>query len=99
LEFEEYKNYKEILKYNYDKFERMYKASNLEVLNEETRDINNNKYLFRIAPYIDNYDFDSFDETIENKGSVILVGALGIVLVITIVIIGFAIYIISKVGI
>ena len=25
LEFEEYKNYKEILKYNFDKFERIYK--------------------------------------------------------------------------
>ena len=99
LEFDEYKNYKEILKYNYDKFERIYKTSNLEILDKEIRDNNNNQYLFRIAPYIDNYDFDAFDETIENKGSVILVGALGIVLVITIVIIGFAIYIISKVGI
>ena len=99
LEFDEYKNYTEILKYNYDKFERIFKASNLEVLDEETKDKNNNQYLFRIAPYIDNYDFDAFDETIENKGSVILVGALGIVLVITIVIIGFGIYIISKVGI
>ena len=99
LEFDEYKNYKEILKYNYDKFERIYKTSNLEILDKGIRDNNNNQYLFRIAPYIDNYDFDAFDETIENKGSVILVGALGIVLVITIVIIGFAIYIISKVGI
>ena len=99
LEFDEYKNYKDILKYNYDKFERIYKTSNLEILDKGIRDNNNNQYLFRIAPYIDNYDFDAFDETIENKGSVILVGALGIVLVITIVIIGFAIYIISKVGI
>ena len=97
LEFEEYKNYNEILKYNYEKFARIYKEFNLEPLPEETRDNNNNKYLFRIAPYIDKYDFDAFDETIENKGSVVLVGALGIVLVITIVIIGFAIYIISKV--
>ena len=97
LEFEEYKNYNEILKYNYEKFARIYKEFNLEPLSEETRDNNNNKYLFRIAPYIDKYDFDAFDETIENKGSVVLVGALGIVLVITIVIIGFAIYIISKV--
>ena len=47
--------------------------------------------------YLENYNYDAFDETIENKGSVVLVGALGIVLVITIVIIGFAIYIISKV--
>ncbi len=99
LEFDEYKNYKEILKYNYDKFERTFRTSNLEAITEEVRDENNNKYLFRIAPYIDNYDFDAFDETIENKGSVVLVGALGLVLVITIVIIGFAIYIISKVGI
>ena len=97
LEFDEYKNYKDILKFNYDKFERIYRASKLEALSEEVRDKNNNKYLFRIAPYIDNYDFDAFDETIENKGSVLLVGALGIVLIITIVIIGFAIYIISKV--
>ncbi len=97
LEFEEYKNYKEILKYNFDKFERIYKESNLEPLSNEIRDTNNNKYLFRIAPYLDNYDFEAFDETIENKGSIMLVGALGIVLVVTIVIIGFAIYIISKV--
>lgn len=99
LEFEEYKSYKEILKYNYDNFERIFKSSNLETLDKEIKDTNNNKYLFRIAPYLDNYDFDAFDETIENKGSVILVGALGVVLVITIVIIGFAIYIVSKVGI
>jgi hypothetical protein len=66
-------------------------------LSNEIRDTNNNKYLFRIAPYLDNYDFEAFDETIENKGSIMLVGALGIVLVVTIVIIGFAIYIISKV--
>ena len=99
LEFEEYKSYKEILKYNYDNFERIFKSSNLETLDKEIKDTNNNKYLFRIAPYLDNYDFDAFDETIENKGSVLLVGALGVVLVITIVIIGFAIYIVSKVGI
>ncbi len=99
LEYDEYKSYMDILKYNYDKFERLFKTSNLEELDREKKDDNNNKYLFRIAPYIDNYDFDAFDETIENKGSVILVAALGLVLVITIVTIGFAIYIISKVGI
>ena len=99
LEFEEYKSYKEILKYNYDNFERIFKSSNLETLDKEIKDTNNNKYLFRIAPYLDNYDFDAFDETIENKGSILLVGALGVVLIITIVIIGFAIYIVSKVGI
>ncbi len=99
LEYEEYKNYKEILKYNYDLLEKKVKGIEDKDIDKTIRDNNNDRYLFRIAPYLDNYDYESFDESIENRGSVLLVSALGIVLIITIVIIGFAIYIVSKVGI
>ena len=99
LEYEEYKNYKEVLKYNYDIFEKSIKALTDDSLDKTIRENNNDRYLFRITPYLDNYDYDAFDESLENKGSVLLVTALGLVLVITIFIIGFAIYIVSKVGI
>ena len=98
LEFDEYRNYKDILNNNYSMIEKMLKDSKVKELDVKTREDNTNKYLFRIAPYLENYNYDAFDETIENKGSVLLVGALGAVLVITIVIIIFAIYVVSKVG-
>ena len=97
LEYDEYKRYKEIIKYNYDLLFNLFMSMNLKELEKKTRDNNTNKYLYRIAPYLDNYDYDAFDEAVENKGSVLLVGALGIVLVITIVIILFALYIVFKV--
>ena len=98
LEYEEYKNYKDILSYNYNLFESAIKKLENQDIDKTIRENNNDRYLFRIAPYLDNYNYDAFDESLENKGSVLLVGALGVVLIITIVIIGFAIYIVSKVG-
>ncbi len=99
LEYDEYKNYKEILTNNYMMIEKVFNDYDGKELDSKIRENNTNKYLFRIVPYLENYNYDAFDETIENKGSVLLVGALGAVLVITIVIIIFAIYVVSKVGI
>ena len=58
---------------------------------------NNNSYMYHISPYLQNYDYDAFDEEIENKGSVALVVAVAVVMIITLLIIGVAIYAISKV--
>jgi hypothetical protein len=63
LEYEEYKNYKEVLKYNYDKFEASIKALDDNDLDKTIRENNNDRYLFRIAPYLDNYDYEAFDES------------------------------------
>lgn len=101
LEYEEYKNYFKVINSNMKMFEEelaFKKAVSPDT--EEDKKVylkNNNSYMYHISPYLQNYDYDAFDEEIENKGSVALVVAVAVVMIITLLIIGVAIYAISKV--
>ncbi len=60
--------------------------------------LNNNDYNYRICPYLDNYDYQAFDNA-EDKGSIALTVAVVAVMIITLAIVAVAIYAISNVEI
>ena len=61
---------------------------------EETDKVNNDLYNERIAPFIDNYVADEYEEP--NKGSTILTAIVAFILCTTIAVVLLAIYAISK---
>ena len=61
---------------------------------EEINEINNELYNERIAPFIDNYVADEYEEP--NRGSTILTAIVAFILCTTIAIVALAIYAISK---
>ena len=98
LEYDEYEKYKTIIDNNMKMFneEMSFQKSIVPDTNEDIKKYNNNdhKYNYRICPYLENYDYEAFDEG-ANKGSVIILSAVISVMVITLAIIGVAIYIVS----
>lgn len=102
LEFEEYKKYVNVLNNNYKMIEEelSFKKSVSPDSEEDKRQyiLNNNDYNYRICPYLDNYDYQAFDNA-EDKGSVALTVAVVAVMIITLAIVAVAIYAISNVEI
>lgn len=100
LEFEEFKTYFKTINENMKIFEEEFSIKKDVSLDTEEQKLfikNTNNYMYRISPYLQNYDYEAFDEEIENKGSVALAVAVALVMIVTLLIIGIAIYAISKV--
>lgn len=100
LDYEEYEKYQVIINENMKMFnnELSFKKTIEPDTNEDIKTYNNNdhKYNYRICPYLDNYDYEAFDDNMSNKGSVIIFSAVVSVMIITLAIIGVAIYVVSK---
>ena len=98
LEYTEYNKYYNLVSTNLDMIERLVKAkketSPDTIEDEEINEDNNILYQNRIAPFVDNYIADDYEEP--NKGSTILIAIVTAVLFITIGIICLAVLAISK---
>ena len=98
LEYDEFNNYYEVVSNNLNLIselvEEKKKTTPDSIDDENTNRENNNLYNIRIAPFIDNYITDEYEEP--NKGSVILTAIVAIIMFVTIGVILFAIYAVSK---
>lgn len=98
LEYDEFNNYYNVVSKNLALITELVvekKKTTPDSQEDENRNIdNNNSYNNRIAPFIDNYITDEYEEP--NKGSVILTVIVAIIMFATIGVILFAIYAVSK---
>ncbi len=98
LEYSEYNKYTKLVSSNVRMIEKLVdekKQTTPDTSEDESiNDDNNILYHNRIAPFVDNYIADDYQET--SRGSTLLIAIVTIVLFATIGIIGLAIYAISK---
>lgn len=92
LEYEEYIKYYDLVISNYNMISTIVSQIGIKEEDKELFLENNDLYIDRIAPFIDDYTLDDLN----NKGSVALVVITTVVLVITLVLVGLAIYYVSR---
>lgn len=98
LNYDEYNKYYEIVTENIDMIEECVSIKKISTQDteddEEINKINSELYTERIAPFVNNYISDEYEEP--SKGSTILTAIVAFILCATIAIVLFAIYAISK---
>ena len=98
LNYDEYNKYYSLITENIAMISEMVSVKKISSHDteddEEINEINNELYNERIAPFIDNYVADEYEEP--NRGSTILTAIVAFILCTTIAIVALAIYAISK---
>jgi hypothetical protein len=98
LNYDEYNKYYELVSENIIMIEELLSIKKISTNDteddKETHKLNNESYKERIAPFIENYVSDEYEDT--NKGSTILTAIVAFILCTTIAVVLLAIYAISK---